>query len=83
MDHKIKVTASPYRRYAKPNMINEWDVLSHHTEPYFISTTDFADKVGNRGHSFSHAVCGGNGEINTSNFLESNLLVLDLSLIHI
>ena len=74
---KINLTISPFRRTNKPNMTNEWFVLSHQVQAHKYSVKEIADLIGNKGKSFSHATFKGAGEIRAENFLTSQLLVLD------
>ena len=74
---KIKLTISPYARIWKPNMTNEWFVLSQHTQAFDFTINKTADLIGNQGKSFSHAAFRGTGEIRTENFISSQMLVLD------
>ncbi len=71
---KIECTISPHSRNSKPRggTENQW-VCSKYTQS--CSIKELADFVSN-GHSWSHAVFG--GERNKENFISSNLIALDI-----
>ncbi len=72
---KFPITISKEGRTRKPDMKSEWKVLSD-TEASELTFEAFAELVGSKGYSFSHATF--NGDIRYQNFVSSQLIVVDI-----
>ncbi|MBK8656771.1 MAG: hypothetical protein IPN20_23305 [Haliscomenobacter sp.] len=72
---EFSITISKEGRTQKPDMKSEWKVLSE-MEVSELTFEDFAEKVGNKGHSFFHATF--KRDIRYENFVSSELIVVDI-----